>query len=295
MVSQGYKPFHPNPKTPDLRLPPGACDTHCHVFGPPERFPYSPASSYIPVDAPKETLFARHRLLGFDRAVVVQGSCHGTDNSAMVDAIEAGGDDYRGVALLADDAGDAELQRLDVAGVRGVRFNFVARLKAARPVHVMEAIIARIGLLGWHIVVYFEPEDLEGIEPFLKSVPVPVVIDHMGLAPPGEGTEGPYFRRLARLLEDDKFWVKLSAAERLSEQGPPYADVDPIARALSEAVPERVLWGTDWPHPNMAKPMPDDGVLVDRIAAVAPREADRQRLLVDNPARLYWDNDGRHG
>ena len=295
MVTQGYLPFHPSPKKPDIDLPPLACDSHCHVFGPAVKFPFSPTSSYLPVDAPKQTLFERHRFLGFSRAVIVQASCHGSDNAAMVDALEAGGDAYRGIAILRDDVDEAELRWLDAAGVRGVRFNFVKRLKAQRPISVYEEIIARVARLGWHIVVYFDAEDMAEIEPFLKTIPVPVIIDHMGRVPVAEGTKGEAFRRLARLLEDDKFWIKVSGAERLTKAGPPYGDVDEVARGLIATAPTRVLWGTDWPHPNMKSHVPDDGVLVDHIAAIAPAAAQRHGLLVDNPGRLYWENDGRHG
>ncbi|MDH3195980.1 MAG: amidohydrolase family protein, partial [Hyphomicrobiales bacterium] len=190
MVTEGYLAFHPSPKKPDIELPPLACDSHCHVFGPAVKFPYSPTSSYLPVDAPKQTLFERHRFLGFSRAVIVQASCHGTDNAAMVDALEAGGDAYRGIAILRDDVDAAELRWLDAAGVRGVRFNFVKRLKAQRPISVYKEIIAKVARLGWHIVVYFDAEDLAEIEPFLRTIPVPVIIDHMGRVPVAEGIKG---------------------------------------------------------------------------------------------------------
>lgn len=290
MVTPGYLPFHPNPKKPDIALPPGACDSHCHVFGPSDRFPYSEKSSYIPVDAPKETLFQRHRFLGFDRAVIVQASCHGTDNSAMVDALRAGGDAYRGVAIVPPDISSEALQALHAAGVRGVRFNFVKRLKARQPLDERRAIVEKIAPLGWHVVVYMEPGDLPDIRDFLEGIPLPVVIDHMGRVPVEEGVESPAFRRLAGLLANEKFWIKVSCPERLSKLGPPYDDVDEVARALIRLVPDRVLWGTDWPHPNMKSHIPDDGVLVDRLATICPNEAQLQALLVDNPTRLYWSS-----
>tara|TARA_R110002110_G_scaffold249872_14_gene466090 strand:+ start:55 stop:927 length:873 start_codon:yes stop_codon:yes gene_type:complete len=289
VVSPGYLAFHPNPKKPDITLPDLACDSHCHVFGPADVFPYVPTSSYIPVDASKETLFQRHKFLGFQRSVIVQASCHGTDNSAMVDALIAGGDAYRGIAIVRPDIEMAELEQLHEAGVRGVRFNFVKRLKAAQPVEVRHAIIEKISRLGWHIVVYFETDDLPGIEDFLKDVPIPVVIDHMGRVPVEGGPESAAFARLASLIEgDDKFWVKVSGSERLSDAGPPYSDVDRIAHALVALKRDRVLWGTDWPHPNMKSHVPDDGLLVDRLGVICPDPADLHRLLVDNPADLYW-------
>lgn len=286
MVTPGYIPPHPSPSTPALALPAGACDSHCHVFGPGDRFPYSPKSSYIPPDAPKQALAALHRHLGFERAVIVQASCHGTDNSAMVDAL-AGQDHLRGIAIVDGGIADSDLRAMDEAGVRGVRFNFVARLKAAQPAEERDAILRRIAALGWHLVVYFEPAALEPIVPFLRACPVPVVIDHMGLVPVEHGIEGRDFARLAALLRDDRFWVKISGAERLSAAGPPYADVDPVARELLRLAPDRVLFGTDWPHPNMTTHAPDDGLLVDRLAAVCG-PGDLQRVLVDNPARLYF-------
>ena len=289
MATPGYLPFHPTPRKPAQALPPNACDTHCHVFGPAARFPFSPTSTYVPVDAPKETLFQRHRHLGFSRAVVVQASCHGTDNAAMLDALRSGGEDYRGIAVVAEDVTEPELEEMHEAGVRGVRFNFVKRLGGGRPLGVYRTILDRIEPLGWHVVVYFDAEDLEDLAPFLRGIEVPVVIDHMGRAPVEQGVESRPFRLLRDLLAGDgKFWVKVSGPERLSRIGPPYADVEPVARALLRTVPERVLWGTDWPHPNMKSHMPDDGALVDWIMAVCDTPVLRRQVLVDNPARLYW-------
>ena len=289
MATPGYLPFHPAPKEPAQALPPNACDAHCHVFGPAARFPFSPTSTYVPVDAPKETLFQRHRHLGFARAVVVQASCHGTDNAAMLDALRSGGEDYRGIAVVAEDVTEPELEEMHEAGVRGVRFNFVKRLGGGRPLGVYRTILDRIEPFGWHVVVYFDAEDLEDLAPFLRGIEVPVVIDHMGRAPVEQGVESRPFRLLRDLLAGDgKFWVKVSGPERLSRIGPPYADVEPVARALLRTVPERVLWGTDWPHPNMKSHMPDDGALVDWIMAVCDTPVLRRQVLVDNPARLYW-------
>lgn len=288
MVTSGYLPYHPSPKKPDVVLPRGACDSHCHVFGPGGRFPYSEHSSYIPFDAPKEVLFQRHRFLGIERAVIVQASCHGTDNAAMLDALRAGGGAYRGVANVSADIAPAALEELHEAGVRGVRFNFVKRLKASQPIADRRAIIEKIAPLGWHVVIYMEPDDLPGIRDFLAEIPLPVVIDHMGRLPVEDGVGSAAFGRLAALLENEKFWIKISCPERLSKAGPPYEDVDRVARALIGMIPDRVLWGTDWPHPNMRSHIPDDGVLVDRLAAICPDSAALQALLVDNPTRLYW-------
>lgn len=282
-------PFHPEPKKPDQPLPPDTCDSHCHVFGPAAIFPFAASSTYVPVDAPQETLFQRHRHLGIDRAVIVQASCHGTDNAAMMGALKAGGDRYRGVAVVADDITVHQLADMHAVGVRGVRFNFVKRLGGGKPLDVYRRILAKIKSFGWHLIVYFDAEDLEELTPFLESIEVPVVVDHMGVVPVGQGLDSTAFKLLHRLLlGDEKFWVKISCPERLSKTGPPYFDVDPITLKLLESVPDRVLWGTDWPHPNMKTHIPDDGQLVDRIMRICDTSALRQKVLIDNPTRLYW-------
>jgi len=287
MVTPGYIPPHPSPSRPVTVLPALSCDSHCHIFGPGNIYPYSAKSSYIPPDAPAEALDALHAHLGFERAVVVQASCHGTDNSAMVDGLRTR-PNWRGVAILDGSETDSQLAEMHEVGVRGVRFNFVPRLKASQPLEARRAIVDRIAKLGWHLIVYFEPDALPGITQFLRDCPVPVAIDHMGRSPVEEGTEGESFNRLAELMRDDKFWVKISGAERLSKSGPPYADVDPIARELVRMAPDRVLFGTDWPHPNMETHSPDDGLLVDRLAAICSGEL-LDRVLVRNPGRLYFD------
>ena len=289
MVTPGYLTYHPNPRKPALALPAGACDAHCHVFGPAAQFPYAPTSSYVPVDAPKDVLFERHAFLGIERAVIVQAGCHGSDNAAMLDALRAGGDAYRGVAIVTPDIPQGDLEEFNAAGVRGVRFNFVKRLKARQSLDARRSVVEKLAPLGWHVVVYLEPDGMAEIVPFLREIAVPVVIDHMGLIPVEKGAGSREFGALADLLASDpKFWVKVSCPERLSNSGPPYDDVDEVARALVAQFPERVLWGTDWPHPNMTSHVPDDGLLVDRIAVICPTEAERKQLLVENPRRLYW-------
>ena len=282
-------PFHPDPKKPDHALPAGACDSHCHVFGPGNEFPFSDGSTYIPVDAPKETLFQRHRFLGIDRAVIVQASCHGTDNTAMLDALKAAGSEYRGVAVVSDDVSEQELADMHDAGVRGVRFNFVKRLGGGKPLMFYRLILDKIQTFGWHVVVYFDAEDLEDLAPFLRSIDTSVVIDHMGRAPVEQGLGSRPFKLLDTLMSDDEtYWVKISCPERLSKTGPPYTDVDPVAGKLLERFPDRVLWGTDWPHPNMKSHIPDDGLLVDRIMTICHTPELRRKVLIDNPTRLYW-------
>lgn len=281
-------PFHPAPSKPRIALPPGACDAHCHVFGPAARFPFAPQRTYTPVDAPKETLFALHRMLGIDRSVLVQASCHGTDNAAMLDAIAASEGRYRGIAMVARDVDDTELRRLHDGGVRGVRFNFVSHLGKDADLAAVRALADRIAPLGWHAVVHFDADRLETLAPVLRDLPVPMVVDHMGRVDASRGTDQPAFRMLLDLLDDPRFWVKVCGAERISRAGPPFADAVPFAKTLVDRFPDRVLWGTDWPHPNIKKNMPDDGHLVDLLAQISPKADALRRLLVDNPTRLYW-------
>lgn len=284
-----YRPFHPNPTRPAFVPPPGAVDAHCHVFGPAATFPYAPERKYTPCDAPAEKLFALRDFLGFSKNVIVQATCHGKDNRALVDALEKSGGKARGIASVGADIGRAELEALHEAGVRGVRFNFVKRLVDATPREVFIRTAEKVAALGWHIVVYFEAQDLEGLVPFLKQLPTIIVVDHMGRPDIARGVENPQFRLFLQLMEEQKnVWSKVSCPERLSVTGPPYEDVVPFARTIVERFPDRVLWGTDWPHPNMTTHMPDDGMLVDVIPKIAVTPALQKALLVDNPNRLYW-------
>ncbi|WP_261384615.1 amidohydrolase family protein [Vannielia litorea] len=282
--------FHPSPKKPDFKLPEGAVDAHCHVFGPSPEFPFAPERKYTPCNAGKDKLFELRDYLGFSRNVIVQATCHGKDNRAMVDACRAAGDLARGIASVGPDVTDEELADMDAAGVRGVRFNFVKRLVDATPKEVFIGIAERIAKLGWHIVVYFEAADLEELVPFLESLPTVLVVDHMGRPDVSKGVDHPDFQRFIELMaRNENIWTKVTCPERLSLQGPPYDDVIPYCRAIVERFPDRVLWGTDWPHPNMKSHMPDDGALVDYIPEIAPTPEQQQKLLVDNPMRLYWE------
>lgn len=281
--------FHPHPSRPKFVPPPGAVDAHCHVFGPGDVFPYAPSRKYTPKDAPKEKLFALRDFLGFSRNVIVQATCHGQDNRAMVDALKASNGLARGVASVAADISEAELRDMDAAGVRGVRFNFVKRLVDFTPREVLMDIAGKIAPLGWHVVVYFEAADLDELLPFFTSLPTKVIVDHMGRPDVAKGVDHPDFRRFLEFMaENENVWSKVSCPERLSLQGPPYDDVVPFARRVVKRFPDRVLWGTDWPHPNMTTHVPDDGLLVDVIPKIAPTPALQQALLVDNPMRLYW-------
>ncbi len=284
-----YLPFHPNPSKPTFTPPAGAVDAHCHVFGPAIEFPYAPERKYTPCDAPKAKLFELRDYLGFERNVIVQASCHGRNNDALVDALNAAGELARGIAVVGPDVTDDELKTMDEAGVRGVRFNFVKRLVDATPKDVFLGIAERIKKLNWHVIVYFEAPDLEELIPFLKQLPVTVVVDHMGRPDVTKGVDHPDFQRFLNLLaENDNFWSKVSCPERLTADGPPYDDVVPYARTIVDQFPDRVLWGTDWPHPNMKSHVPDEGHLVDVIPKIATDAAKQKALLVDNPMRLYW-------
>jgi 2-pyrone-4,6-dicarboxylate lactonase len=282
--------YHHSPSRPAFRLPPGAVDAHCHVFGPGHRFPYAEERKYTPCDAGKEELFRVRDHLGVNGNVIVQATCHGADNSALVDALRSSAGRARGVATVRGDVTDDDLAELHGAGVRGVRFNFVRRLVDPKPDGYYHRIIERITRLGWHVVVYFEAADLTERWGFLTSLPTTVVVDHMGRPDVGKPVDGPDFERFLTLLRDHpQFWAKVTCPDRLTRSGPPaYDDVVPFARTVVEEFPDRVLWGTDWPHPNLKSHMPDDGALVDFIPRIAPTERLRRRLLVDNPARLYW-------
>jgi 2-pyrone-4,6-dicarboxylate lactonase len=283
--------FHPNPSKPAYTPPPGAVDAHCHVFGPGDVFPYAPERKYTPADAGKEQLFALRDFLGFERNVIVQGTCHGADNSALADALVASDDRARGVATVKPGVSRAELADLHAAGVRGIRFNFVKRLVDPKPDGYYRGLTDLVAEFGWHIVVYFEAADLAERWDLFTSLPTIVVVDHMGRPDVSQPVDGPGFALFQRFMrEHENVWSKVSGAERLSVSGPPrYADVEPFARRLVETFADRVLWGTDWPHPNMKSHMPDDGALVDIIPRLARTDDLRRALLVDNPMRLYWE------
>ena len=288
-MDSNWIPFHPNPKKPDFVLPEGAVDAHCHVFGPAAEFPYAPERKYTPCDAGKAKLFELRDFLGFERNVIVQATCHGKDNRALVDALKAAGGMARGIASVGPEVTDAELAAMHAAGVRGVRFNFVRRLVDATPKEVFKGIAERVSRLGWHIVVYFEAADLADLVPFLESLKTTIVIDHMGRPDVAKGVDHPDFQRFVDLMaRNDNIWTKVTCPERLTASGPPYDDVVPFAAAIVARFADRVLWGTDWPHPNMKSHMPDDGALVDYIPRIAPTPEAQRKLLVDNPTHLYW-------
>ena len=293
----GWLDWYARPSRPNFRVPPGAVDAHCHVFGPGAQFPYAPERKYTPCDASKDQLFALRDHLGFARNVIVQATCHGSDNRALVDALRFSHGKARGIATVRRGVTDAELREMHAAGVRGVRFSFVKRLVDFTPRDELLEIAGRVAPLGWHVVVYFEAADLPGLWDFFTALPTKVVVDHMGRPDVTRPAGGPEFELFVKLLrEHPDIWSKVSCPERLSVSGPPalngernaYRDVVPFARRLVEAFPDRVLWGTDWPHPNLKDHMPDDGLLVDFIPQIATTPALQRKLLLDNPIRLYW-------
>ena len=293
----GWLDWYIGPSKPRFKLPAGAVDAHCHVFGPGNVFPYAPERKYTPCDASKEQLFALRDHLGFDKNVIVQATCHGSDNRALVDALKASNGKAKGVATVNRNVTDAELQEMHAAGVCGTRFNFVKRLADFTPREVLLEIANRIAPLGWHVVIYFEAVDLPELYDFFTALPTTVVVDHMGRPDVTKPVDGPEFELFVKMMrEHSNIWSKVSCPERLSVSGPKalngeqnaYADVVPFAKRLVETFPDRVLWGTDWPHPNLKDHMPDDGLLVDFIPQIAATPELQQKLLVDNPTRLYW-------
>lgn len=277
----------PDTRKPRFRPPPGACDAHCHIFGPGARYPYAPDRTYTPPDAPLEKFTELQSILGLQRAVLVNASCHGTDNAVILDAIAQSNGQYRGVANSDDSFSERDFEALHAGGCRGVRFNFVRHLGGMPDPDVFQRVIDLVRPLGWHVVLHLDAADIIGFDSLLKQLPVPFVIDHMGRVPTAAGLEQAPFRHLLELARRDNCWVKISGAERISSLGPPFTDAVPFARALIAAAPDRVLWGTDWPHPNIARHMPNDGDLVDLVPLFAPDAATQARILVDNPQRLY--------
>ena len=293
----GWLDWYAGPSRPRFKLPSGAVDAHCHVFGPGALFPYAPERKYTPCDASKEQLFALRDHLGFDKNVIVQATCHGADNRALADALKASNGRARGVATVKRSVTDAQLHELHEAGVRGVRFNFVKRLVDFTPKDELLEIARRIKPLGWHVVIYFEAVDLPELWDFFSALPTDVVVDHMGRPDVSKPVDGPEFALFVKYMrEHPNVWCKVSCPERLSLKGPKalngeqraYQDVVPFAQRIVQTFPERVLWGTDWPHPNLKDHMPDDGLLVDFIPQIAATPELQRKLLVDNPTRLYW-------
>lgn len=277
----------PNTKTPAFRPPPNSCDSHTHIFGPGDTYPYAPDRIYTPPDAPLEKFRELHGKLGIDRAVIVNASCHGLDNRVVLDAIAKSGGRYRGVVNLDESIGERGLRDLHEGGARGCRFNFVRHLGGVPDMKAFERVVAMIAPLGWHLDLHFDAIDLADYAPMLDKLPVRYTIDHMGRVNAAGGLrQKPFETLLALMRNDEKCWVKVSGGERISSFGPPFHDAAPFARMIVDAAPDRVLWGTDWPHPNV-KIMPNDGDLVDLIPLFLPEPELQRKVLVDNPARLF--------
>ena len=275
-------PPDPDTRKPKFRPPPLACDAHCHVFGPAAKFPYAPDAPYWPPDAPFESIQELHGKLGLERAVIVHASCHGSDMRVTLDAIARSKGAYRGTAIIDSSYTDKDFQTMHDGGIRGVRFNFVKHLGGRPEMKFFHRTVDRLKAMGWHLILHLDAGDL--LE--LKALPVPMVIDHMGRVQAADGLDQKPFKVLLQFMKNENCWVKVCGAERVSSMGPPFTDAVPFARALIEAAPDRILWGTDWPHPNV-KWMPNDGDLMDLFARMAPEPALQKRILVDNPARLY--------
>ncbi len=275
-----------NPKKPRLRLPRLSCDAHFHVFGPRDIFPFAPDRTFTPQDAPKKELFRLHRFLGFERGIFVQSGCHGSDHAVVMDLLAAGQEHYRAVGLIDPSCPKDELMRLHIAGMRGVRFHFFSHLGPPTPLADIRCVVGMVAPLGWHIAIHVGGRGILEQYDFITSIDAPVVIDHIGRLDIGEGIGGEAFSALRRLLDRGNVWVKLSGTDRITKQGYPYSDAVPFARLLAEHAPERVVWGTDWPHPNH-KAVPNDGELVDLIAEIAPDEKTRHLMLVTNPEKLF--------
>jgi len=275
------------PRTTRAELPGGATDCHCHVFGPRDQFPYCEVNSYKPADAPKEALFALHDQMGIDRCVIVQSAVHGNDNTVVVDAMQARPGRYLGIALAPPDVSDAALDRLADQGFRGMRFNYMAHLAPGASPEELRALAPRLADRGMHLQVHMGPGLIETLSPLLADLPVTVVVDHFGRVDASLGVNQPPFQALLRLLDHDNLWCKVSGCERASRQDPPYADAVAFARTIVERFGDRVVWGTDWPHPNYRSDPPDDGDLFDLLPQIAPDARALQALLVDNPTKLY--------
>ena len=277
----------PHPKTPAFKPPAGAIDTHTHIFGPAAEYPFSPTRPYTPPEAPLPMFRALHEEIGVERAVIVNATLHGFDNRVVTDAIAQSDGKYRGIANINNTMSDADLEALDQAGIRGCRFAFLKRLGGVGDMAAFRRLVDRAAGIGWHVDVYLEPGTLREFAPILTALPVSYVIDHMGTIDAGKGLDDAEFKALLALQSsDEKCWVKITGLERASAAGPPFHDAVPFAKSLIDNAPDRVLWGTDWPHPNV-KIMPNDGDLVDLIPLYAPDPAVQQKLLVTNPARLF--------
>lgn len=282
-------PPHPNPSKPSVAAPPGACDTHFHIFGPSAKFPFAPERGYTPEDAPLEALLAMHAAIGIERGVVVQGNAHGTDVSALLDALARERARLRATAIAKDTVTSEELRKWADAGVRALRFHHMPHGKgySALGMEAFRSLAPRMAACGLHAQFMLDAEHLAEAVPYFRDWKLPIVIDHMGNVDAAKGTAQPGFQLMLKLLGEGRIWVKVSGAYRISTRFPDYPDARPFHEALVRANPDQVVWGSDWPHPRLASDMPDDGHLLDLFYAWTPEAALQKKILVDNPARLY--------
>ena len=272
-------------RKPTLVAPKGTCDCHFHIIGDPAVYPFAPQRSYTPTKAEEAAYLRMASTLGIERMVVVQPSVYALDNRCTIDAVARFGKHRaRGVVLLGSEVDDAELKRMDDAGVRGVRF--ITFAAGGAPLDQLKTVAKRIAPLGWHIQMYVRPEHLLELAPTLRDLPVQFVFDHLGAIMADRNENDPALKEILKLLDAGKAWVKVTAY-RASVAGHPYRDADWITRTYVERAPERCLWGSDWPHPQMHHHMPDDGDLMDLLLESVPDDATRNRILADNPAKLY--------
>jgi 2-pyrone-4,6-dicarboxylate lactonase len=278
------------PKRPDIPCPQGACDAHFHIFGPLSRFPYADSRAYTPPEAPLEALLRLHARLGIERGVVVQGNAHGTDNTAILDAVSREPHRLRAVAIVGADTGPDQLKTLARSGVRALRFHHQPRqggTYSSLGFGAFEKLAPHMAELGLHVQFFMDARALPDLMPRLENWKLPVVLDHFGSTRAAEGTAAAGFQTLKNFLAQGRIWVKTSGAYRASEQYPDYPDARALHEALVAANPDQLLWGTDWPHPRLASNMPDDGHLLDLFNTWTPDAVLRKKILVDNPARLY--------
>jgi 2-pyrone-4,6-dicarboxylate lactonase len=285
--SPSCPPPHASPRTPKIRLPDDSCDSHCHVFGPAAAFPYAPDRTFTPVDVPAAQVIALHQHLGLQRGVFVQSACYGSDHRVLLDALAAGAGRYRGVALIDAATSRAELSRLHAAGVRGSRLHFLPHLGRTPSQDEIRGTVRLVADLGWHAEIHLHGADIANYAGLIRRFPVRVVIDHLARLDLADGADSEAVTALLHLLDTGRVWVKTSGIDRVSLLGPPYADAVAFAARLVDLFPERVLWGTDFPHPNITGPAPDDGLLVDLLADIAPGSEQLRRLLVQNPAEFF--------
>ena len=288
-------PPDPNTKAPSFKVPEKACDTHFHIFGPPDRFPFTETRRYTPPGGPIEHYQNVQRLTGLTRGIAVQPTAHGLDNSAILDAVAKSKGNMRAVVRFNDKTTDYELEYLNNAGARAARFS----LMSDRPgnAEMIKHAIPRMEKLGWSLVLHVETDHFLAHEDFIRKIPIPTVIDHLARCNPKEGLDQPAFKLLLNLLKDDRFWVKICSVDKISElnqarvaTGLPFKDVIPFGQAAIDAAPDRTIWGTDWPHGNTFEPghIPNEGDLLDLIAEMADTQSQLHKILVDNPDRLYF-------